>query len=76
MANLPHGWRDDGEYTVTIAAHYSDRRSRDIDNVAKSILDGLNGVAWQDDSAVRRLVVDRYYSPDAPRADVTIEWRE
>ena len=31
----------------------------DADNVAKGVLDGLNGVAWHDDSQVTDLVVEK-----------------
>lgn len=36
----------------------------DIDNVAKSILDGLNGLAWEDDTIVYDLHIRKYYSDD------------
>jgi crossover junction endodeoxyribonuclease RusA len=36
--------------SLTKAGH---RRKIDIDNCIKAILDGLNGVAWEDDSQVR-----------------------
>lgn len=35
------------------------KRSGDVDNHAKSILDALNGQAWEDDSQVARLIVER-----------------
>lgn len=34
----------------------------DLDNIAKAVLDGLNGVAFVDDSQVIRLVVEKHYS--------------
>lgn len=43
----------------------------DADNVAKAILDALNGVAYPDDSAVARLVVEKTYS-DQPCVLVAI----
>lgn len=33
----------------------------DVDNIAKSILDGLNGVAWNDDRQVVSLKVKKFY---------------
>jgi Holliday junction resolvase RusA-like endonuclease len=37
----------------------------DVDNAAKAVLDALNGVAWEDDSQVQRLVVEKSYGPEA-----------
>ena len=37
----------------------ADTHKPDIDNVAKSVLDALNGVAFVDDRCVTRLVVDK-----------------
>lgn len=37
----------------------------DADNVAKAILDALNGVAYRDDSAVSSLIVGKSYGDDA-----------
>ena len=47
----------------------------DIDNVAKSILDGLNGVAWDDDTIVYDLHISKYYTwsdEDPERVEVKI----
>lgn len=35
----------------------------DLDNVVKSILDGLNGVAYTDDKQVIRITAEKYYGP-------------
>lgn len=43
----------------------------DCDNVAKAILDSLNGIAYNDDSQVCRLTVTKYYSEN-PRVNVSI----
>lgn len=37
----------------------------DIDNATKAVLDSLNGVAWEDDSQVQRLVVEKSYGTEA-----------
>ncbi|NBW15410.1 MAG: RusA family crossover junction endodeoxyribonuclease [Caulobacteraceae bacterium] len=37
----------------------------DCDNIAKSVLDSLTGVAWRDDTLVRRLVIEKSYGPTA-----------
>lgn len=47
----------------------------DIDNVAKSVLDGLNGVAYDDDTIVYDLHIRKYYvmgEMDPERVEVKI----
>lgn len=47
----------------------------DADNIAKSILDALNGVAYDDDSSVASLCVVKRYG-DEPRVEVSIHERQ
>lgn len=44
----------------------------DIDNIAKIILDGLNGIAYQDDKQIVSVRVNKFYSTE-PRIEVEIE---
>lgn len=44
----------------------------DIDNLIKSVLDGLNKVAWKDDAQVVELTARKEYYPE-PCVEVTIE---
>lgn len=44
----------------------------DVDNIAKIILDGLNKVAWDDDTQVVEMMVTKRYSEE-PMVAVTIE---
>jgi Holliday junction resolvase RusA-like endonuclease len=43
----------------------------DIDNIAKAILDGMTGVAWDDDKQVVSLRVEKTYSA-SPRVVVEV----
>ncbi|HRF69960.1 MAG TPA: RusA family crossover junction endodeoxyribonuclease [Candidatus Pelethenecus sp.] len=43
----------------------------DLDNCIKSILDGLNGVAFHDDSQIVHLTCDKYYGEE-PRVEIEI----
>ena len=45
----------------------------DLDNVAKIILDALNGIAYKDDSQVVRLYIEKEYADDdKPRVEVVL----
>lgn len=46
---------------------------KDIDNLAKSVLDGLNGVAWIDDREVARLTVEKRYAEQGRPASTCVE---
>lgn len=58
LAVRPAEWKLDQAYTVTVIATFADARRRDVDNILKTVMDALNGVAWEDDSQVRRGVVE------------------
>lgn len=61
-------------YVYIMGAHSA---RKDVDNMAKSILDGLNGVAYHDDSQVQRLIVSKM--PEIKRDEVLVvlrEWNE
>lgn len=62
-----------GEYRVVVRLWFKDRRRRDVDNVVKSILDGLNGIAFVDDSQIAEMTVQRNMDRDCPRAEITVE---
>lgn len=47
----------------------------DTDNIAKSVLDSINTIAYKDDSQVVKLTVTKMYG-ETPRVDVILkEWR-
>lgn len=65
----------DAEVAYRVEAHFYNgtRQRRDIDNMAKLILDGLNGVAWVDDSQVIELEARKSYVPKAEaRSEVAV----
>lgn len=47
-------------------------KQKDADNIAKAVLDGLNGVAFADDCSVVDLVVRKFYGEN-PQVFVTID---
>lgn len=72
---VPRGWPLDGIYVVEVQAYFADRRARDVDNVAKAVLDGLNKVLWRDDRQVLRLVSEKHVDRAKPRVEVRVESR-
>lgn len=46
-------------------------KNGDIDNLIKTVLDGLNGVAFNDDAQICGITANKYWSAD-PRTEVTI----
>lgn len=53
----------------------TNRRTGDVDNLAKSVLDALNGVAYTDDSQIVSLTAEKWYvtQPDGePLVDVIL----
>ena len=48
----------------------------DADNLAKSVLDALNGLAFEDDSAIYDLRVEKCYTLGEPRVELWLEWED
>lgn len=68
---VPRDWPADAKYSVEVVAHFPDARARDLDNVAKSVLDACNKVLWRDDSQVSRVALQREIDRVNPRTVVT-----
>ncbi|RME52984.1 RusA family crossover junction endodeoxyribonuclease [Candidatus Woesearchaeota archaeon] len=49
--------------TVVVLLSFPDRRKRDLDNYAKTILDALNGTVWKDDSQIQKLIIEKRHTP-------------
>lgn len=47
----------------------------DADNVAKAVLDALNGVAYEDDSGIYYLTVHKLYAEE-PSIRIVLSWHE
>lgn len=66
----------DQTFGVTALFFNGTRQRRDVDNMVKLILDGLNGVAWKDDSQVVEISARKMYTPikDEARTEVLVYW--
>lgn len=49
------------------------QRSQDIDNLAKLVLDALNGIAWVDDAQVMSLQADLFRKRADPQTRILVE---
>ena len=59
------------ERALMATEQYPHTKAKDADNLAKSILDSLNGIAYHDDKQVSDLDVRKRYS-EAPRVEVIL----
>lgn len=50
-------------HVMATAVLHLGTRDMDVDNIGKSVLDGLNGVAWIDDRQVTKLTVEKMFLP-------------
>jgi crossover junction endodeoxyribonuclease RusA len=66
----------EGDIAVSCWFFRGDRRRADIDNLLKSVLDGLNGVAFEDDDRVVHMSAWKDYDAENPRAEVELEVME
>jgi Holliday junction resolvase RusA-like endonuclease len=74
-----------GGARVHIRVFLPDNRVRDIDNVAKGVLDSLQGrrafktkparrpIAWANDNTIASLTVERFVDKERPRVEITID---
>jgi crossover junction endodeoxyribonuclease RusA len=63
-----------GRLSVSLVVHPPDRRRRDLDNVLKASFDSLTaGGAWEDDSQVDRILVERGHVVKDGALKVTIQ---
>ena len=69
----PPGWDRAAVFEVSLVCFFPDNRRRDIDNVLKSVLDGMKGIAYWDDEQVYAATVRRGETDRArPRVEVVV----
>lgn len=44
----------------------------DVDNIAKGVMDSINGLIYKDDSHISRLIITKKYTMNLPRIEVSI----
>lgn len=61
-----------GPVAVSIAV-YRPRKSGDLDNTLKAVLDSIKGIAYVDDSQVEYIQAFRYDDKENPRVEIEIK---
>ena len=61
-----------GEVELKAVFYYSDRRTADIDNLAKSLADSLNGLAYADDKQVAHMDVTRVTNAEVEGVEIEV----
>ena len=61
-----------GEVSIAVEWHRKAKRG-DLDNILKILFDALKDRAFGDDSAIRRIVAERFEDHHNPRMEVTIQ---
>ena len=61
-----------GLVKVEVNVYFKGKSLRpDLDNVIKAILDGMNGVAYEDDQQVSELIAKKHYK-GLPKTEITV----
>lgn len=58
---------------VVLGLWHGTRRTTDIDNFNKLVLDSLTGLVYEDDSQIVELTIIKGYDKERPRVEVIIE---
>lgn len=61
------------EVSVKLSFYRENRRRVDLDNLAKAVLDALNGVVWEDDAQIAQLFVERDVCRNHPSVEIVVE---
>ena len=67
------GPRFEGDVSMELEFLYPSARRVDLDNLSKAVLDGLQGVAFEDDSQIVRLTLSKRVDRQLPGVWVRIE---
>ena len=66
MQHSPRFEKITGPVRCHLALVLPDRRKRDVDNLSKAVLDGCNGVLWEDDTQIIDLHLTKGYDKENP----------
>lgn len=62
-----------GPISIELRFYRETKRRVDVDNMAKLVLDALNGVCWRDDDQIASLMATKAHDPENPRTEIVVE---
>jgi crossover junction endodeoxyribonuclease RusA len=62
-----------GDIEVSITLYFGTKRKADLDNFNKLSLDALTGIAYEDDSQIAKLTIERSYDKTRPRIELVMQ---
>lgn len=63
----------EGDLIAEIKLYFKDKRRRDWDNWHKISMDALEGIAYKDDSQIKKAVVEKFLDKEQPRIEIKLE---
>ena len=72
LGRRPREWSKKGRFTVEVTMYFPDLHRRDIANVLKAVLDGMQGVLYEDDSQVVIAGAIKWLDREKPRTEVVV----
>ena len=62
----------DSLIVLEVRMYFKTKGKHDIDNFSKLILDAGNGILWEDDGQIQKLILEKYYDKENPRVELII----
>ncbi len=62
-----------GEVDLIVKLYFGTKRSHDIDNYNKLVLDACSGLVWEDDAQVQSMMVSKHYDKGNGRVELIID---
>jgi len=72
LERRPWGWSREGRFDIEVSCYFPDLHRRDVDNVLKSVMDGMKGVIYDDDAQVSVAKVKGMLDRERPRTEIIV----
>ncbi len=62
-----------GDLELTVDLYFGTKRRVDVDNYNKILLDSLEGICYEDDTQIQKLIITKHYDKNNARIEVEIK---